>query len=291
MKEDKNGQTITDKTEIVERWRQYCEDLMAETDPVQEDNVSDENIFTEPDILRNEIETGIRSLRNHKSAGMDGIVAEMVKAAGDQGTEVMLRICNKIWTTGNWPKDWRKSVYIPLHKKGDKEDCKIYRTLALISHASKVMLKVIQERLKPYLLPQIAEEQAGFIPGKGTRDQILNIRQLIEKLYEFNTPAIFCFLDYTKAFDTVNWRILWEIMIEMGIPKHLIFLIKQLYQQNEAFVRIDGSISKQFRTAKGVRQGCVLSPLLFNIYGEWVMRKATENWEGGVSIGGKRYAT
>lgn len=119
-------------------------------------------------------------------------------------TMLLHQLCNRIWTTGTWPDDWTESIYIPIHKKGAKDLCGNYRTITLINQTSKIMLYILQERLRPYLLPQISEEQAGFRPGRGTRDQLLNVRQMIEKFYEFNVPALMCFLDYSKAFDNVK---------------------------------------------------------------------------------------
>ncbi|KAL4112804.1 hypothetical protein QTP88_016533 [Uroleucon formosanum] len=118
----------------------------------------------------------IKRLRNHKAAGSDDIVAEMIKATTEKGVDIIHKICSKIWTTGEWPKEWCESIYIPIHKKGDKENCNNYRTIVLIPHTSKIILYVIQERLKPYLLPQSSQEQAGFVLGRRTRDQLLNIR-------------------------------------------------------------------------------------------------------------------
>lgn len=138
----------------------------------------------------------------------------------------------------HWTQEWTESIYyVPLHKKGSRDKCENYRTIALISHFSKIFLHISQERLKPFILPQIAEEQADFTPGRGTRDQLLNIRQVIEKLYEYNVLALLCFLDYTKAFDTVRWDHLWNILREM-VPEYLIHLIKTLYMFNQRCVRI-----------------------------------------------------
>jgi hypothetical protein len=103
---------------------------------------------------------------------------------------------------------------------------------------------------------------------------------------EFNTPVIMCFIDYSKAFDCVNWSCLWRVLTEFGVLQHLIALICSLYTNNCGVVRIDRTLSEPFRFEKGVRQGCILSPLLFNIYGEYIMRQACEDWEGGITIGG-----
>lgn len=124
--------------------------------------------------------------------------------------------------------------------------------------------------------------------GRGTREQILNIRQIIEKSREFQTPVVLCFLDYKKAFDCVNWDCLWEVLLKMGVPEHLVSVIHGLYSKNAATVRVNGLNSKKFTVQKGVRQGCILSPDLFNIYGEFLMRRALDGWNGGVTIGGKK---
>ena len=131
---------------------------------------------------------------------------------GSAGIDALHKICTDVWHTGEWPNDWTKSIILPLHKKGSTSKCDNYRTLALISHASKVILHIIHNRIRYYLDWQISQEQAGFVKGRGTRDQILNIRQLIEKSYEFNTPIILCFIDYSKAFDDVTWSNLWTIL-------------------------------------------------------------------------------
>lgn len=270
----------------MEKWRQYCQLMAAEenTDFNVQVGHSDDQ---EPHILKNEVEAAIARINNNKAAGSDNIVGEILKSTGEKGIEILHKICNKVWTQGEWPENWVKSVCIPLHKKGAKDECSNYRTIALINHANKVLLYIIQERLKNYP-PQISPEQSGFIPGRGTRDQLMNVRQMIEKLYKYNVPAIFCFLDYTKAFDIVQWNRLWSILREMAVPEHLINLIRSLYINNKAQVRVENEYSGEFSVGKGVRQGCILSSLQFNIYGEWIMRKATENWRGGVSIGGRK---
>ncbi len=143
--------------------------------------------------------------------------------------------------------------------------------------------------------PQIPKEQAGFVKGRGTREQILNMRQLIEKAREYNVEMILCFVDYKKAFDCVDWKKLWLILLEMGAPIHLVTLIKNLYDNGYSTVRLNSEVaSNEFQTGRGVRQGCILSPLLFNLYGEYIMRKVLENddpeeaWNGGVIIGGHK---
>ena len=114
------------------------------------------------------------------------------------------------------------------------------------------------------------------------------MRQLIEKLREVNKPAMICFIDYAKAFDCVRWQNMLDVLIEMGTPPHLAYLVESLYAESSARVRVETSCSKPLKPQRGVRQGCILSPKLFNIYGERIIRKATEDWNGGVSIGGRK---
>jgi len=159
---------------------------------------------------------------------------------------------------------WKRSVFIPIPKKGSAKECSNYRTIALISHASKVMLKILQARLQQYVNRELPDVQACFRKGRGTRDQIANICWIMEKAKEFQKNIYFCFIDYAKAFDCVDHNKLRKILKEMGIPEHLICLLRNLYAGQEATVRIGHGTTDWFQIEKGVRQCCVLSPCLFN---------------------------
>ena len=146
-------------------------------------------------------------------------------------------MCQQIWKTWQWPQDWKRLVFIPIPKKGNAKECSNYRTIALISHASKVMLKILQARLQQYVKHKLPDVQAGFRKGRGTRDQIANICWIFEKAREFQKNIYFCFIDYTKAVDCVDHHKLWKILKEMGIPDHLTCLLRNLYAGQEATVR------------------------------------------------------
>ena len=141
----------------------------------------------------------------------------------------------------------------------------------------------MQERLNS----EIAEEQAGFRPGKGTRDQILSLKMLLEKSREVGTDVYLCFIDYRKAFDTLVHEVLWNVLAEMGFTKHRIDLIRNLYMSQNATIRTTHGITDAFEIGQGVRQGCILSPHLFNIYAEHVMRKALKHHPTGIAVGGR----
>ena len=141
-----------------------------------------------------------------------------------------------------------------------------YYTIALISHASKVMLKILQARVQQYVNWELPDVQAGSRKGKGTRDQITNVHWIIKKAREFQKNIYFCFIDYTKAFECVDHKKLWKILQEMGLPDHLTFLLRNLYAGQEAIVRTEHGTTDWFQIGKRVLQGCMLSPCLFNFY-------------------------
>ena len=138
-------------------------------------------------------------------------------------------ICQQIWKTQQWSQDWKRSVFIPIPKKGNAEECSNYCTIVLISHASKVMLKILQARLQQYMNCERPDVKAGFRKGRGTRDPMANICWIIEKAVEFPKNIYFCFIDYAKVFDCVDHHKLWEILKEMGIPDDLTYLLRNLY--------------------------------------------------------------
>ena len=146
-----------------------------------------------------------------------------------------------------------------------------------ISYASKVMLKILQARLQQYVNHELPDVQAGFRKGGGTRDQIANIRWIMEKAREFQKNIYFCFIDYAKDFDWVDHNKLWKILQEMGIPGHLTCLLRNLYAGQEATVRTGHTTTDWFQIGKGVCQGCILSPCLFTFYAEYIMR--TLGWK------------
>ena len=130
-------------------------------------------------------------------------------------------VCHQIWKNHQSPQDWKRSVFIPIPKKGNVKECSHYLTIALISHASKVRLNILQVRLQHYVNCELPDVQAGFRKGRGARDQIANICWIIEKAREFQKNIYFCFIDYAKAFDCADHNKLWKILKEMGIPDYL----------------------------------------------------------------------
>ena len=201
--------------------------------------------------------------------------------------DILTAICNKIWKTGEWPTTWTQSLVITLPKKGKLQLCQNYRIISLISHSSKVMLKIILDRLLPQAEEIIAEEQAGFRAGRSTTEQIFNLRILCEKYLQHQQNLYHVFIDFKKAFERVWHEALWATMRKYNINASIIRAIENLYDKPQSAVLFNGSTGELFRTTVGVRQGCLLSPTLFNIFLERIMCEAFDDHEGIVSIGGR----
>ena len=196
--------------------------------------------------------------------------------------KVLHSICQQIWKTQQWSQDWKRSLFIPILKKGNAKECSSYRTITLISHASKVRLTILQARPQQYVNHELPDIQAGFRKGR-TRDQIANIHWIIEKAREFQKNIYFCFIDYAKAFNCVGHNKLWKILKDVGIPDHLTCLLRNLYAGQEATVRTGHGTTDWFQIGK--HQGCIFSPCLFNLYAEYIMRNARlDEAQGGIKI-------
>ena len=210
----------------------------------------------------------------NKVSGGDGIPVELFQILKDDAVKVLHSMCQQIWKTQQRPRNW-KSVFIPIPKKGNAKGCSSYCTIELISHASKVMLKILQARLQQYINHELPDVQAGLRKGRGSRDQIANIRWIFKKA-RVQKNIYFCFIDYAKPFDCVDHNKLWKILKEMGIPEQLTYLLRNLYAGQETTVRTGHGTTDWIQIRKGVCQGCLLtallvSPYLFNLYAEYIM--------------------
>ena len=287
--QDKSGKCLTEENEILNRWTEYCSDLYnyeTDGDPIVLDcpQIPDEEYHP---VIREEVAAAVKALKMGKSAGVDSIPAELVQAAGEAMLDILTAICNKIWKTGEWPTTWTQSLVITLPKKGNLQLCQNCRTISLISHPSKVMLKIILNRLQPQAEEITAEEQAGFRAGRSTTEQIFNLRILCEKYLQHQQILYHVFIDFKKAFDRVWHEALWATVRKYNINASIIRAIENLYDKVQSAVLYNGSTGEWFRTTAGVRQGCLLSPTLFNIFLERIMCEALDDLEGSVSIGGQ----
>ena len=189
--------------DIRKRWKEYTEELY-ETYHNDPDNHDGMITHLEPDILEYEVKQALGSKKINNVSGGDGNPVELFQILKDDVVKVLNSICHQIWKTQQWPQDWKRSAFIPIPKEGNAKEYANYPTIALISHASKVMLKILQARLQQYMNRELPDVQAGFRKGRGTRDQIANIHWIMEKAREFQKNIYFCFIVYAKAFDHVD---------------------------------------------------------------------------------------
>eukprot|EP00794_Sanderia_malayensis_P019306 gene19306-21230_t len=286
VKDDSNN-ILTDSTDVLNRWKEYCEKLYENQNCASEHPMVIKPTTLEPLPLVAEVEKALKSLKNNESPEYDEIPAERLKISGESAIKLMHKLCIKIWEQSEWPEDWLTSLFVTLPKKGDTMKCENNKTIPLICHASKIILKIMAQRMKLKLKEEIAVEQAGFVPEKGTRNQIMNLELIIERYREYKKALYICFIDYRKALDTVSHNKLWQIMCKMGFPEHLVKLLQVLYQDQRATVRAGYGLTDWFSIEQGVRQGSILSPFLFKIYSEAIVREAPDGFEGSIKVGGR----
>ena len=176
----RNGMELTEAEDIKKRWQEYTEELYKK-DLHDPDNHNGVITHPEPDILECEVKWALGSIATNKASRSDGIPVDLFQVLKDDAVKVLHSICQQIWKTQQWPQDWKRSVFIPIPKKGNAKECSNYCTIAFISHTSKAVLKILQARLQQYVNRELPDVQAGFRKCRGTRDQIANIHWIIEK--------------------------------------------------------------------------------------------------------------
>lgn len=288
---DENNQLISSLDAQMKQWESHFEKVLN-TDSA--DNLRDDTAWPKltPDRFRinvepptkREIKRAVLKLKNHKAPGPDNINAELWKANPDTTAEILHALFLDIWEKEKVPDDWQEGIIIKLFKKGNKADCNNYRGITLLNVASKIFSLTLLERLQDALEPHIRNEQAGFRPNKSCIDQINTLRMIIEQTVEWKSPLYLLFVDFEKAFDRVNRDVIWKILHLNGIPPKLINIIRSMYTNSTCKILHRGKTSNSIPVKSGVRQGCVLSPLLFLLTIDTVMR-ATNSSQRGIQWG------
>jgi Reverse transcriptase (RNA-dependent DNA polymerase) len=301
---DENNKVLTEEREILERWTRYCSSLYKEQrdetaakeliETLEKITPRQEDIPNDDDILYEEVEWAIRRLKENKSPGVDKVTGEMLKYGGPQVIDRLHQICNKAWRTGIAPEIWKKSILITIHKKGSPQECKNYRTIALISHVGKVLMAILNRRLQGQMEEHLADEQAGFRKDRGTVQQILALRLVAEKARRKGKKIYNCFVDFQKAFDSIDQRVAWAVMKSYGVNDKLVRIIQDINDNAMAAVRIKSEMGEWFRTNKGTRQGDPISPEVFITDLERAMDNVKENCKGisvqGLAFNNLRFA-
>jgi len=226
-------------------------------------------------------------MKTGKAAGPDGVTVEALSALGTWGLDKITDLLNLIYDKGEIPDEMCKSVFIMLPKKPGATECGLHRIISLMSHLTKILLRVLIQRMRNKLRPEVSNSQFGFVEDRGTRNAIFTLSMMIERTIEMKKDLHLCFIDYAKAFDRVKHEKLFTILHDLDIDGKGLRIIRNLYWDQTAATRLDNELSEFKPIKRGVRQGCVLSPDFFNIYSEMIMRKIQD--KEGTTIGGANF--
>ncbi|XP_038121252.1 uncharacterized protein LOC119770429 [Culex quinquefasciatus] len=273
----REGNLLTDKTAVAARWKEHFQQLLnGETrEGIVEDrmNVEDDGIAVDLPTLE-DVEKAVKELKNAKSAGKDGLPAELFKHGSARMIEILHQIVQRIWCEEQLPTDWLDGLITPIYKKGQRLDCANYRGITILNSAYKVLSRILWSKLRPLTETFVGEYQCGFRAGRSTTDQMFTLRQILDKFREYNLQTHHLFIDFKAAYDSVKRNELWKIMLEHGFPAKLIRLIRATLDGAKSSVRIANETSEAFVTLDGLKQGDALSNLLFIIALEGAARRA-----------------
>lgn len=277
------GETVIDINQIKSTWKNYVEDLFADI-RAEQHIVDTEN---GPNILQEEVEVAIQSMKEGKAPGPDDVQSEILKLCDDKFKKELTVIFNDIYNSGVIPQEWLRSEFIVLPKKLGAKKCSDYRTISLMSHLLKLFLKILHRRLYKICEEQVSPTQFGFMKGLGTRDALFSIQVLIQRCRDMNCDVYACFIDYSKAFDKVKHNKMITVLQDSGIDGKDLRIIKNLYWNQSAHIKINNEKTEEVKILRGVRQGCILSPLIFNLYSEAIFQEALEHIEAGILLNGE----
>ena len=281
--------------EVLDRWKEYYENALnhptaqphAGIDFLGARTSEDTSVRSDAPTLE-EVLAAVGKLKNGRSAGADGITAELLKTSKGSVCPALHHLFCRVWVTGRVPADWRDGIIISLYKgKGAHTDCSSHRPITLLSVPGKVFAHVLLARIQPLLLQERRPQQSGFTPGRSTSDAVLALRLLSELHREFNRPLYVAYVDLKSAFDSVDREALWKTIRGIGTPDILLNLIKDLHRGTHSRVRVGARLSSSFSTGSGVRQGCVLAPALFCRAVDWVMQESLSC--SGITVSGEHF--
>jgi len=285
-----DGSLLTESKEIACEFKDMFEKLLNQPN---ENNTIIQYSTVEQQLEKpseDEVKMGLDMLKNGKAPGDDEIVAECLKKGGQGLLNQLHKLMNTIWEQEEIPEAWRISIICPIHKKGDIMECENYRGISLLNTSYKLLSNILLTRINPYIKEIIGEYQAGFMLGKSTTDQIHIVKQVVEKSHEYNKDTYLLFVDFKAAYDSINRDKLWEVMESLGIPAKLTRLIKSCTYNSKSKISFGGELSEEFQVTTGLRQGDALSPALFNIALESVMRTVISQAKG-IEIKDNRHLT
>ena len=286
-----DGETlIKDQEGLLKRWTEHFSSLLNRPSTVDQDVLNQipqqpllEDLDTPPTL--DEIRKAINKTNSGRASGKDSIPAEIFKAAGPKALETFHDILLQVWEEEQMPADFKDALIVALYKnKGSKADCGNYRGISLLSIAGKIFARVILNRLTTISEQILPEAQCGFRPGRSTVDMIFAMRQIQEKCIEQNMPLYSVFIDLTKAFDMVNREALWTVLERIGCPPKFVKIIQLFHTGMSGQVLTGGNMTDEFEITNGVKQGCVLAPVLFNIFFTAMLSHACKDLDKGIYL-------
>ena len=281
---NKNGMVIEKEAEKLQRWKEHFESVLNRPDPPHLAAIqladTDLDICTDPPSLE-EVTAAIKAMKSGKAPGADGVTAEMLKADVNVMAPILTESFKQIWEEGQIPEAWKTGLIFKLPKKGDLGDCNNWRGITLLSLTSKVFSRIVFSRLI-VLEKDLRPQQAGFRPGRSCSDHIFTLRQILEQSKEWNTPLYINFIDLEKAFDSIHRESLWKILRHYGVPAKLVQVVAMLYSDFKSQVICDSELTEAFNVSTGVKQGCILSPFLFILAMDWIMKNSTDGERRGI---------
>ena len=243
--------------------------------------MEDLDIYIDPPTME-EVKAAIKAMKGGKAVGADGLTAKMLKAEETETPRRLMCIVREIWESETIPEAWKTGLIAKLTKKGDLGECNNWRGITLLPITSKIFSKIIHTRLAETLDEFIRQEQAGFRPGHSCSDHIFTLRQILEQSKEWNVPLYANLVDFEKAFDSIHRDSLWKILRHYGIPSKLVNVIKMLYSDFKCQVICNTALTDDFSVTTGVKQGCILSPFLFILGMDWVLKQVTGSGTRGI---------
>lgn len=270
---DKSNKLQTGTREILETWREYYTDKF--NTPANEEGT--EAVEREQQgITRAEVEEAIQGIKLRRASGEDGIAPEMIKWLGERGREWVWKTINEAWKERKIPAQWENNVIIPIYKKGEQTECENYRAICLAQTTYKLYTRILERRLRESVERKLGEEQAAFRPGRQTSDNIFILRNIIERKMGEGGELFLTFIDLKAAFDTVDRGEIWKTLQELEVSKELIEVIRSVYETVRARIQIAGQRSEEFRMNRGIKQGDSLSPLLFVVLMDKIVRRTKD---------------
>ena len=273
--------------DLLAEWQAYFSSLLnndngqAPSD-LPQPAAQDLPIHDHPPTLEETLEA-IRQMKTNKAAGLDcAITAEALQGGGDAMADVIHCFCAEVYSNLTPPDQWITSVIVPLPKKGDLSLMTNYRGISLLSIAAKVYNKILLNRIRDEVDPILRKNQAGFRPGRSCAQQIHILRRVLEGFRDYQLPLVVTFIDFKKAFDSINRKVMFAVLRHYGIPEAVVNAISVLYKNSKSAVMVDGGLSDPFDVTTGVLQGDVLAPFLFVVLVDYLLKKATSQLDSGV---------